>query len=85
VSGTKDQGVLGEADLNLAETSMDHDFKYLKLTLKKCQDENAFIEVGMKAADAANDLQKSRSGAKLTKTPTGHTSEDPMASMETIL
>lgn len=39
--------MLGEADLNLCEFG-DKDFKSLKLKLKNCQDENAFIEVALR-------------------------------------
>lgn len=57
--------MLGEADLNLAECSFTNEFKYLKLNLLKCKDENAYIEVGMKGTEAASSLEKSKSGTKL--------------------
>lgn len=44
--------VYGEADLNLASFSEDGEFKYHKLALKNCQDDDAYIEVGIKATEA---------------------------------
>ena len=73
---------MGEADLNLAESSLDHEFKYLKLKLKKCNDDDAFIEVGMKAAEAS--LEKSKSGTKLQKTPS-HGAEEPEGDVEDLM
>jgi hypothetical protein len=38
---------LGEADLNLCEYG-ENDYKIIKISLRKCEDPNAFIEVGLK-------------------------------------
>jgi hypothetical protein len=43
--------VLGEADLNLSDYS-EGDYKVIKLTLEKCMDPNAYIEVGLRATPA---------------------------------
>lgn len=51
VGGEKGKGPYGEADLNLSEYSED-EFKIIKLMLKKCEDPNAYIEVGLRATPA---------------------------------
>lgn len=51
IAGDKGKGILGEADLNLCEYS-ETDFKIVKLPLKKCLDEEAWIEVGLRATPA---------------------------------
>ncbi len=53
IMGDKGRGFLGEADLNLAEYHED-EFKYMKLPLRKCDDTEAFIEVGIRATPAPN-------------------------------
>jgi hypothetical protein len=60
VSGEKGKGVLGEADLNLSDYS-ETEFKVFKIPLKKCLDETAYIEVGLRATPAK---EKSSRGGK---------------------
>jgi hypothetical protein len=43
--------VLGEADLNLSEYYED-EFKIFKLSLRKCFDPEAYIDVGLRATPA---------------------------------
>lgn len=49
--GDKGIGLLGEADLNLRDYS-ENEFKILKLPLKKCNHEDAYVEVGLRASPA---------------------------------
>jgi hypothetical protein len=48
IVGDKGKGTLGEADLNLCDYS-ETDFKIFRIPLKKCLDEEAYIEVGLRA------------------------------------
>jgi hypothetical protein len=55
---------LGEADLNLANFG-NGDFKIIKLSLKKCADDDAFIEVGLRGTEAsATRKESSKSSSK---------------------
>jgi N-terminal C2 in EEIG1 and EHBP1 proteins len=47
----KEKKVLGEAELNLSDY-VENEEKLFKIPLSKCEDPDAFIEVGMKAYDA---------------------------------
>lgn len=51
VASDKARGILGKADLDLSQFSYD-DFKVLKLDVRDCQYEGAWIEVGLKAVPA---------------------------------
>ena len=64
--GDKGIGVLGEADLNLRDYS-ESEFKIHKLTLKKCVDDDAIIEVGLRASPAKQKSARN-SGTLLDKT-----------------
>ena len=52
VSGEKGKGVLGEAELNLSDYIMG-EYKSFRIPLTKCVDDEAFIEVALRANDAA--------------------------------
>jgi hypothetical protein len=58
--------VLGEADLNLSDYS-ESEFKIFKIPLKKCLDESAYIEVGLRATPA-KDKTSSRGGKDSSET-----------------
>ena len=58
--GDKGKGVLGETELNLREYN-EKEFKILKLHLKKCIDDDAFMEVGLRASPS-----KAKSGRNST-------------------
>lgn len=60
IVGDKGKGVLGEADLNLRDYS-EKEFKIIKLPLKKCIDEEAFMEIGLRALPS-----KAKSGRNST-------------------
>lgn len=49
VVGDKGKGPLGECELNLRNYN-EGEFRILKLHLKKCIDEEAYMEVGLKGA-----------------------------------
>jgi hypothetical protein len=57
VAGEKGKGILGEAELNLSDY-LEGEYKSIKLTLDKCVDNNAFIEVGLRATKAASEKKK---------------------------
>jgi len=57
IAGEKGKGTLGEADLNLSEYQ-EGEFKIFKLPLKKCVDEDAYIEVGLRATEAKTEKKK---------------------------
>ena len=63
--GDKGIGVLGETEVNLRDYSEDH-FKIIRLHLKKCIDNEAFIEVGLKASVSKN--KSNRNSTVLDKT-----------------
>lgn len=50
MQGGKDKGVLGEAQLNLSDYLID-EFKIIRLPLQKCVDDEAYIEIGLKAVE----------------------------------
>lgn len=54
IAGEKGKTVLGEADLNLSEYE-EGVFKVFKLSLKKCKDDDAYIEVGLRATESKVD------------------------------
>jgi hypothetical protein len=58
IAGDKGKGILGEADLNLSDYS-ETEFKIFKLPLKKCLDEDAYIEVGLRATQSKEKLNRS--------------------------
>jgi len=62
--------VLGEADLDLSLYHED-EVVTLKLSLRKCADPDAFIEVGMKAYDAEDKSSARRTSAKKPKEKEG--------------
>ena len=47
VSKDKTKTPLGEADLNLSEYG-ENDYKSMKLSLRKCDDPNGYIEVALR-------------------------------------
>lgn len=51
--------VLGEADLNLSDYA-ENEYKILRLSLRKCDDPNAFIEVGLRGTIAVERGQTPR-------------------------
>lgn len=42
---------LGDSDLNLCSYTENGDFKYMKLPLRHCQDDEAYIEIGIKGVE----------------------------------
>ena len=48
IMGDKGIGVLGESDLNLSDYA-ENEYKLFKIPLKKCNDQEAYIEVGLRA------------------------------------
>lgn len=48
----KSKDILGEADLNLSDYA-ENEYKILRLSLRKCDDPNAYIEVGLRGTVAA--------------------------------
>ena len=63
----KTKSVLGEADLDLSEY-VENENKQFKLTLKNCEDEEAYIEVGVKAeVEDDQSMISRRSSAKKKK------------------
>lgn len=64
---------MGEANLNLSEYEED-EWKTFKLPLNKCDDPNAYIEIGMKAFEEGkgkgNDKRK-QSAKKPVEEPSG--------------
>ena len=57
IASDKTRGILGKADLDLAQFSYD-DFKVMRLDIEECQYEGAWAEVGLKAVPS---LRKSNS------------------------
>jgi hypothetical protein len=55
----KGKGTLGEADLNLSDY-IEGDFKLFKLSLKHCADEEAYIEVALRATQAREKTPRNR-------------------------
>jgi hypothetical protein len=53
---------LGEADLNLSSYSEGGDFKFMKLPLRKCADEDAYIEIGIRGLENTNNKSARSSG-----------------------
>ena len=51
VASDKTRGILGKADLDLAQFSYD-DYRILRLDINECQYEGAWVEVGLKAVPA---------------------------------
>ncbi len=52
VASDKARGILGKADLDLSKFEYD-DFNVLRLDVRECSFEGAWIEVGLKAVPAA--------------------------------
>ena len=63
--GDKGIGMLGETDLNLRDYS-ENEFKILKLPLKKCTDNEAFMEIGLRASPAKH--KSNRNSTTLDRT-----------------
>ena len=51
MASDKARGILGQAELDLSQFSYD-DFKLLRLDIRECKWEGAWIEVGLKAVPA---------------------------------
>lgn len=55
--------MLGEAELNLSDYT-ENEYKIFKLPLTKCSDDEAFIEVGLRATQAKEKHVSSRASNK---------------------
>eukprot|EP00349_Pseudokeronopsis_sp_Brazil_P001997 CAMPEP_0202961204 /NCGR_PEP_ID=MMETSP1396-20130829/5262_1 /ASSEMBLY_ACC=CAM_ASM_000872 /TAXON_ID= /ORGANISM="Pseudokeronopsis sp., Strain Brazil" /LENGTH=63 /DNA_ID=CAMNT_0049680861 /DNA_START=249 /DNA_END=440 /DNA_ORIENTATION=+ len=51
ITKNQNDGSLAEADLDLCKFPEDGQFKYWKLPLKRCDDPDGFIEVGLMGRD----------------------------------
>jgi hypothetical protein len=57
VAGEKGKGILGEAELDLSQYK-EGEYNQFHLKLEKCVDNNAYIEVGLRATPAEAEKKK---------------------------
>jgi len=61
VASDKARGILGKADLDLAQFSYD-DYKVQRIEIRECEYEGAWIEVGLKAVVASRSSSNRNGG-----------------------